>query len=62
MAGPFVYRGSDGLSGWVVDHQGRQADLDSIPGNIFFFQKTHYLQLKLLSGKNGRAWDSMYFT
>ena len=23
---------------------------------------THYLQLKLLSGKNARAWDSMDFT
>ena len=24
--------------------------------------QTHYLQLKLLSGKNARAWDSMDFT
>ena len=31
-----------------------------------FFQnfsiKAHYLQQKLLSGKNARAWDSMDFT
>ena len=26
------------------------------------FDKSHYLQLKLLSGKNVRAWDSMDFT
>ena len=41
MAGPYVYRGPDGLPGRVVDYQGRQGDLDPIPGNIFFRKMKH---------------------
>ena len=33
---------------------------DYLINNVISF--THYLQLKLLSGKNARAWDSMDFT
>ena len=29
---------------------------------IYFTLLAHYLQLKLLSGKNAHAWDSMDFT
>ena len=32
------------------------------PQKLFQPMYTHYLQLKLLSGKNGRAWVSMDFT
>ena len=41
LAGPFVYRGPDGLPGRVVDHQGRQADLNPISGNFFFQKMKH---------------------
>ena len=52
LAGPFVHRGPDGLSGWVVDHQGRQADLNSIPGN-YFFSKNENMKIKFRKRNEG---------
>ena len=37
-------------------------EYQAMPSKSLICQRTHYLQLKLLNGKNARAWDSIDFT
>ena len=49
------------LEGQLTRHQNLAGDIPTWVINFTRFY-SHYLQLKLLSDKNARAWDSMDFT